>query len=99
MVEGVTYQKVIQIILETQIEQNIVVKLKKCGDLLDDLKETFDNLRKYKMKLNPKFFYSMYHQESYSTTWYQLEGSTLIQRRSKPLNNCNHPEPKEKSRS
>jgi hypothetical protein len=32
----------------------VVVKLKKHGDLLDDLKETFDNLRKYKMMLNPK---------------------------------------------
>jgi hypothetical protein len=32
----------------------VVVKSKKCGDLLDDLKETFDNLRKYKMMLNPK---------------------------------------------
>jgi hypothetical protein len=30
------------------------VKSKKCGDLLDDLWETFDNLYKYKMKLNPK---------------------------------------------
>jgi hypothetical protein len=30
-----------------------VVKLKNHGDLLDDLKETFDNLRKYKMMLNP----------------------------------------------
>jgi hypothetical protein len=33
---------------------DIVVKSKKYGDLLDDLKETFDNLRKYKMMLNPK---------------------------------------------
>jgi hypothetical protein len=47
--------------LESQIGRNveayiddIVVKLKKCGDLLDDLKETFDNLRKFKMMLNPK---------------------------------------------
>jgi hypothetical protein len=31
-----------------------VVKSKKQGDLLDDLKETFDNLRKYKIMLNPK---------------------------------------------
>jgi hypothetical protein len=31
-----------------------VVKLKKKGDLLDDLKETFDNLCKYKIMLNPK---------------------------------------------
>jgi hypothetical protein len=30
------------------------VKSKKRGDLLDDLKETFDNLRKSKMMLNPK---------------------------------------------
>jgi hypothetical protein len=47
--------------LEPQIGRNVeayigdtVVKSKKCGDLLDDLKETFDNLRKYKMMLNPK---------------------------------------------
>jgi hypothetical protein len=31
-----------------------VVKLKKYRDLLDDLTETFDNLYKYKMILNPK---------------------------------------------
>jgi hypothetical protein len=31
-----------------------VVKSKKHGDLLDDPKETFDNLRKYRMMLNPK---------------------------------------------
>jgi hypothetical protein len=30
------------------------VKSEKRGDLLDDLKETFDNLRKFKMMLNPK---------------------------------------------
>jgi hypothetical protein len=47
--------------LETQIRQNVeayiddvVVKSKKHGDQLDDLKETFDNLCKYKMMLNPK---------------------------------------------
>jgi hypothetical protein len=56
-----TYQKCIHIILEPQIGRNVeayiddvVVKLKKCGDLLDDLKETFDNLYKYKMMLDPK---------------------------------------------
>jgi hypothetical protein len=31
-----------------------VVKSKKRGDLPDDLKETFDNLHKFKMMLNPK---------------------------------------------
>jgi hypothetical protein len=47
--------------LEGQIRQNveayiddIVVKSEKRGDLLDDLKETFDNLHKFKMMLNPK---------------------------------------------
>jgi hypothetical protein len=58
---GATYQKCIHIILEPQIGRNVkayiddvVVKLKKRGDLLDDLKETFDNLHKYKMMLNSK---------------------------------------------
>jgi hypothetical protein len=58
---GATYQKCNKIILEYQIGRNVeayiddvLVKLKKSGDLLDDLKETFDNLYKYKMMLNPK---------------------------------------------
>jgi hypothetical protein len=58
---GATYQKCIHIILEPQIRRNIeayiddvVVKSKKRGDLLDDLKETFNNLCKYKMILNPR---------------------------------------------
>jgi hypothetical protein len=51
----------VHIILENQIGRNIeayiddiVVKSKKYRDLLDDLKETFDNLRMFKMMLNPK---------------------------------------------
>jgi hypothetical protein len=47
--------------LEPQIGRNVkayiddmVVKSKKHGDLLDDLKETFENLHKYKMMLNSK---------------------------------------------
>jgi hypothetical protein len=47
--------------LEGQIRRNaeayvddIVVKSEKHRDLLDDLKETFDNLCKFKMMLNPK---------------------------------------------
>jgi hypothetical protein len=58
---GVTYQKCIHIILEPQIRRNIeayiddvVVKSKKRGDLLNDLKETFDYLCKYKMMFNTK---------------------------------------------
>jgi hypothetical protein len=59
--KGATYQKGIHIFLETQTRENVeayiddvVVKSKKCGDLIDDLKETFDNLCKYKMMLTPK---------------------------------------------
>jgi hypothetical protein len=58
---GATYQKCVHIVLESKIGRNIegyiddiVVKSKKRGDLLDNLKETFDNLRKSKMMLNPK---------------------------------------------
>jgi hypothetical protein len=58
---GATYQKCVHTVLEGQIGWNvedyiddIVVKLEKQGDLLDDIKETFDNLRKFKMMLNSK---------------------------------------------
>jgi hypothetical protein len=33
---------------------DVVVKTKQSGTLLDDLRETFANLRRYHMKLNPK---------------------------------------------
>jgi hypothetical protein len=65
---GATYQKCIHIILEPQIGRNVeayiddvVVKSKKHGDLFDDFKETFDSLHKYKMMLNPKNVYLVYH--------------------------------------
>jgi hypothetical protein len=33
---------------------DVVVKTKQSGTLLDDLKEAFTNLRRYRMKLNPE---------------------------------------------
>jgi hypothetical protein len=58
---GATYQKCVHTVLESQIGRNveayiddIVVMSEKPRDLLSDLKETFDNLRKFKMMLNPK---------------------------------------------
>jgi hypothetical protein len=49
---GATYQRCIHTVLESQIGRNVkayiddmVVKLEKHGDLLNDLKETFNNLR------------------------------------------------------
>jgi hypothetical protein len=58
---GATYQKCVHTVLESQIGMNIeayiddiVVKSRKRGDLLSDLEETFGNLRKFRMMLNPK---------------------------------------------
>jgi len=57
---GSTYQKCVHIVLEGQIGHNveayiddIVVKSKFKGDLIADLEETFNNLHKNKMMLNP----------------------------------------------
>ena len=57
---GAAYQRCIQKCLHDQIGRNvqayvddIVVKTKKKGDLLTDLAETFANLRRFNMKLNP----------------------------------------------
>ena len=58
---GATYQRCIQNCLQPQIGRNveayvddIVVKSKTESALIADLKETFDNLRKYRMMLNPE---------------------------------------------
>jgi hypothetical protein len=77
----------------------MVVNSKKHGDLLDDLKETFDNLCKYKMMFNPKNMCSVYHQVNCSAIWYPLRELILIQRRWRPSTNCNHLIPEDKSRS
>ena len=57
---GATYQRCMQECLASQIGRNIhvyiddvVVKSACQNDLLADLAETFANLRKYKIKLNP----------------------------------------------
>jgi hypothetical protein len=58
---GATYQRTMQRCLQGRIGRNVhayvddvVVKTKQSGTLLDDLKETFANLRRYRMKLNPE---------------------------------------------
>ena len=57
---GAMYQRCIQNYLHEQIGRNvnayvddIIVKSHEGSDLLNDLHETFTNLRQYKMKLNP----------------------------------------------
>jgi hypothetical protein len=58
---GATYQGTMQRCLQGKIWRNVhaymddmVVKTKQSGTLLDDLKETFTNLRCYRMQLNPE---------------------------------------------
>jgi hypothetical protein len=64
---GATYQRMMQNCLGSQIGQNIqvyindvVITTRKEDALLSDLKETFDNLDRYKLKLNPtKCFFNV----------------------------------------
>ena len=58
--DGATFMHMIHKCLLTQISQNveaymddIMVKSQKGSDLLTDLAETFANLRRYDIKLNP----------------------------------------------
>jgi hypothetical protein len=57
---GATYQRMMQNCLESQIGRNIqvyiddvVITTRKEESLVSDLTETFDNLNRYKLKLNP----------------------------------------------
>jgi hypothetical protein len=56
---GATYQRMMQNCLGSQIGRNIqvyiddeVITTRKEGPLISDLQETFDNLNRYKLKLN-----------------------------------------------
>ena len=57
---GATYQRMMQKCLATQIGKNVqvyiddvIITTKIGSSLIDDLRETFDNLDKYRLKLNP----------------------------------------------
>jgi hypothetical protein len=57
---GATYQRMMQNCLRSQIFRNIqvyidnmVITTRKEESLISDLQETFDNLNRYKLKLNP----------------------------------------------
>jgi hypothetical protein len=64
---GATYQRMMQNCLGSQIGRNIqvyiddvVITTRKEESLISDLKETFDNLNRYKLKLNPtKYSFGM----------------------------------------
>ena len=58
---GATFQRCMQKCLLKQLGRNahvyvddVVVKTEKRGTLLEDLKETFENLRRFQIKLNPE---------------------------------------------
>ena len=58
---GTTYQRMIQTCLEKQISKtveayvdDVVIKTKNVESLVNDLRLTFDNLRTYDIRLNPK---------------------------------------------
>ncbi|XP_021853697.2 uncharacterized protein [Spinacia oleracea] len=58
---GTTYQKLVDRVFAEQKGRNIevyvddsIVKSREAADHIEDLRETFANLRKYQMKLNPK---------------------------------------------
>jgi hypothetical protein len=103
---GATYQKCIQIILEPQIRRNVeayiddvVVKSKKRGDLLNDLKDTFDNLCKYKMMLNLKKY--VFNVSSGKVLGYMISsrGIDVNPKKVEAIEQLQPPEPKKKSRS
>jgi hypothetical protein len=57
---GATYQRMMQNYLGTLISRNVqvyiddmVITTREEATLIDDLQETFDNLDRYKLKLNP----------------------------------------------
>jgi hypothetical protein len=58
----------------------MVVKTPEDEGLISDLAETFNNLRKFKMKLNLISAPSAYLQANYSSIWSPVTVSTLTQR-------------------
>ena len=90
-----TYQRCVQNCFHSQIGRNvhayvddIVVKSRKKETLLDDLRETFDNLWVYKMMLNPAKCVLVYLQASSWVFWSQREVSKLTQRKLRLLLHC-----------
>ena len=60
---------------------DVVVKTRNSDDFIKDLEETFDNLRKFRSKLNPQTVFSAYHQENYSVSSSVTEALRLTLKR------------------
>jgi hypothetical protein len=87
---GETYQRMMQNCLGSQIGRNIqvyiddvVITTRKEESLISDLKETFDNLNRYKLKLNPTYAPLAYQQGNFWDSWCQQEVSRRTQKISK----------------
>ena len=70
---GATYQRAIQTCLGNQVERNaeayiddVVIKTKEPESLIEDLEETFKNLKAWQWKLNPTKCVFRSHQDNYS---------------------------------
>jgi hypothetical protein len=77
---GATYQRMMQNCLGSQIGQNIqvyiddvVITTRKEESLISDLAETFDNLNRYKLKLNQTKCSFGYLQDNSWDSWYLQE--------------------------
>jgi hypothetical protein len=86
---GPTYQRAIQKCLASQCGRNVeayvddvVVKSKQSDDLIADLKETFDNMRAFQWKLNPKSVCLASHPKSSLDLSSAIAGSRPTLRRS-----------------
>jgi hypothetical protein len=60
---------------------NVVIKTQNSEDLISDLAETFDNLRKFSMKLNPEKCTFGVPQKNYLGIWSPTVELTLTQRK------------------
>jgi hypothetical protein len=77
---GATYQRMMQNCLGSQIGRNIqvyiddvVITTRKEESLISDLQETFDNLNRYKLKLNPTNALLACQQGNFWDSWCQQE--------------------------
>jgi hypothetical protein len=75
---GATYQRMMQNCLGSQIGRNIqvyiddvVITTRKEESLISDLAETFNNLNRYKLKLNPTKCSFGVSQDNFWGSWYQ----------------------------
>ncbi|GJR07617.1 reverse transcriptase domain-containing protein [Tanacetum coccineum] len=85
---GATYQRLVDEAFQSQIGRNLeayvddmVVKSKSEKDMLADIAETFDNLRRINMKLNPKNVHLGSKKESSWDTWSLQKAYGLTQQR------------------